>query len=391
MIALALAAAIGSSSELDIEVVRKLSYVKSDHRVQLKRIRGTTPVFFQSKMSCDVDGAPNAYHPIDDRLALDVIDSAGGHRRNGLPDGPLDTMPSPEVVVFAGGKPYIQPDGKFKGFYVSETSYEDKSLPATSNMRYLDARTFRYIVLPGGLVPEAELGDLAIVVDPASRRYTTAVFGDIGPSSESGEVSLATILGLKLPATDGKSSPGQTRDDLLYIVFPHTAAKVAAADAWPHSVDTIAKLAAKEFEAWGGIRRVELILAENGQGGSLSPQPPVTGLYDELKALKDDGLAGADVAYDLPGSVRQPRLPCATEVASVAHQAATAIQSRIGAAERGQPLIPPLPRLMRHLSELAKIFAAFPDETAAEGDGELKEQTRLVDLVERLKQLKPTR
>ena len=76
-------------NRLEIEVVRNMSYQKSDLRVPLRRLKGSTPLFFQSKLSCDVDGSPNAYHPLDDRLSLDVIDSAGGKREGGLPDGRL--------------------------------------------------------------------------------------------------------------------------------------------------------------------------------------------------------------------------------------------------------------------------------------------------------------
>jgi hypothetical protein len=82
-----------AAQPLQIETVRTLSYQRSDNRLRLRRVAGTTPLFYQSKMSCDVDGSPNAYHPQDDRLALDVIGSAGGHRVGDLSYGPLDVLP----------------------------------------------------------------------------------------------------------------------------------------------------------------------------------------------------------------------------------------------------------------------------------------------------------
>ncbi len=249
---------------LEIEVVRHLSYRNNDLSVRLCRVKGTLALFFQSKMSCDVDGSPDAYHPDDDGLALDVIGSAGGKRKDDLPNGPLVIQPSPDVVVYTSGQPYLQADGPFKGFYVSETSYNNPALAATDPVRYLDARSVPYVVLPGGLVPEAGLGDLVALYDPMSKHLTYAVFGDIGPSSECGEASLAALKRLGLPAVDGKSSPGETRHDLFYLVFPKTSWRLARSQEWPISAAIIDKLANHEFRHWGGMRRLAAVLAQEG-------------------------------------------------------------------------------------------------------------------------------
>jgi hypothetical protein len=206
-----------------IEVVRQLSYRNNDHSVRLCRVKGTLALFFQTKMSCDVDGSPNAYHPDDDGLALDDIASAGGRRKDNLPNGPLLVQPADNVVVYVNGAPYLQPDGEFKGYYLSETSLENPALAPTDPNRYLDARKIQYVVLPGVFGPEAKLGDLIAVYDPVSQKLAFAVYGDIGPGTESGEASLATLQRLGMPAVDGKSSPGETRNDLFYLVFPNSA------------------------------------------------------------------------------------------------------------------------------------------------------------------------
>ena len=245
----------------EIETVRQLSYRNNDLSVSLRRLKSSGGVFFQSMLSCDVDGSPNAYHPWDDNLALDTITSADGRRKGNLLTGPLELLPSTEVVVYVNGVPYIQPDGDYKGWsYLSKTSLRDPLQPATSPLRYLDARRIQYMVLPQGLVPEAELGDLAIVYDPISHRYATAVFGDIGPSSESGEASLATLQRLGLAATDGKSSPAESRSDLFFLVFPHSQLLLAFAEPWPHTQKTIDTIAEAEFARWGGAARIEAVL-----------------------------------------------------------------------------------------------------------------------------------
>jgi len=260
---------------LQIETVRQFSYRNNDHSVPLRRIQGTTPLFYQSKMSCDVDGSPNAYHPLDDNLSLDVIGSAGGKRAGDLPNGALTVLPGSEVVVYVNGAPYIQPDGEFKGFYLSETSLMNPDLGPTDPHKYLDARKTQYIVLPGGLVPEATVGDLMAAYDPISKHYAFAVYGDIGPSSECGEASLATLQRLGMAATDGKSSPGETRNDLFYVVFPGTAA-ILAKNRWPYPQSTIDRLAQREFRKWGGTERIEEILKESPPLPAVPVEMPTT-------------------------------------------------------------------------------------------------------------------
>jgi len=244
---------------IDIETVRQMSYRDRDESILLRRIKGKTAVFYQSKMSCDVDGAPNAYHPDNDDLALDLIASAGGKRKDDKPNGTLDVQPSRDVVAYLNDVPFIQPDGEFKGFYVSKTSFEDKTRAEIDPTRYLDPRSIQYIVLPGGKVPEATLGDLAAVYDPIAKTVAFAVFGDVGPSSECGEASIATLKRLGMEVTDGKSCPSETRHDMVYVVFPGSFQKLLAAEAWPHPQSTIDRLGKAEFEAWGGLPLLQQI------------------------------------------------------------------------------------------------------------------------------------
>jgi hypothetical protein len=362
-----------------VEIVRQLNYERKDGRVALRRIAGKTALFFQTKMSCDVDGSPNAYHPLDDNLSLDVIDSAGGKRRNGLPNGPLDVLPSPDVVVYWQGQPYVQPDGDYKGFYLSSTSYENPALPAIDPTRYLDARNIHYIVLPGGYVPEAQIGDLAAVYDPYSRHVSYAVFGDVGPGDESGEASLGTIKGLDLLCTDGKSSPGQCRDDLTFIVFPNTRQKLEAAEAWPHSQATIDRLAAAELTAWGGVEQ----LAKVTTVGSVPDTPENAPVYDLLARLMTNHLVDGDSDISLPPRyhLATGRLPCRPEIAVTLNQAVRHLEAKIADAElHHSEVTPEVPALLQSISvQIAK----FPEADYAENIDLVRERAAIQALIAR--------
>jgi hypothetical protein len=372
-----------------IETVRNLSYERNDHRVRLRRLAGTTALFFQSKLSCDVDGSPNAYHPLDDSLALDVIESAEGRRVGGGRSGPLEVLPSPDIIVYVNGAPYVCPDGPFKGFYVSATSYQNPLLPATDPGRYLDARKVQYIVLPGGLTPEAHLGDLAIVYDPISHAHAAAIFGDTGPSSESGEAAIATIQRLGLPVTDGKSSPGQMRDDLFYLVFPNTAAKVEAADGWPHAQASIDNLAEAEFNRWGGVPQIESILATDPVGGPVPDAADNSWIYDELAYFRTRKVT-APYEFGLPNRCRvgeSGRLPCAPELVVACHEAADEAEKLIARVELGKAPPDTLRGLEGHLRRLGDVFRRFPVETVDELESPIREVARTAALADRVRRL----
>ena len=371
-------ATLAMSRQLVIETVRNMAYEKGDRRIPLRRIQGTTPVFFQSKLSCDVDGSPNAYHPLDDRLSLDVIESAEGQRAGDRPDGALVVQPSPEIVVWVGGKPYIQPDGEFKGFYVSETTLQNTAMPVIDPHRYLDARHIQYIVLPRGMVPEAKIGDLAVVYDPVAKTVAAAVYGDIGPSSETGEAALATLRRLGMAATDGKSSPGQLRDDLFFLVFPNTALRLQQCEPWPHLQSTIDTLASDELVKWGGVDRIEAILKQDPRGGSISDAGADSLIYDEFTALKRQGLVrGFEFALPARCAVGpEGRLPCAPEIVVAAKAAVLAIETLIGSVELSKVPASRLTGMIAHLNLLCQIFHRFPVETNDVAEGVLREVAR---------------
>ena len=110
------------------------------HDVSVWGVGDGSAVMFQSGMTIDADGAPNAYNP--DNTGLDDLSNAG---EPGDWDG---------IVADRGGEPFIQgPDDPFPGFYVSCTALVDWSKLRTDPARYVDASKIMMAGLPGHEFP----------------------------------------------------------------------------------------------------------------------------------------------------------------------------------------------------------------------------------------------
>jgi hypothetical protein len=174
--------------------------------IPIGRLPGTSAFFYESGMTIDADGAPNAYHP--ENVGLDDLANAGTPGRwEGL-------------AKDADGEPYIQgPDDPFPGFYVSETALADRSKAANDPTRYVDASRIPFIVLPGGTARQlgARPGDFAVVFNQRNGKSAYAIFGDVGPFDRIGEgsMALAENLGIRSDARNGGARRG-----ILYLVFP---------------------------------------------------------------------------------------------------------------------------------------------------------------------------
>jgi hypothetical protein len=160
--------------------------------------------FYETGMSIDADGAPNAYNP--DDTGIDDLDNAGE---------PGNWW---ALALDDQGEPYIQgPNDPFPGFYVSTTALWDRTKDRADTARFVDASKIPYIVLPGPVVKQtgARLGDFAVVFDKQNGKTSYAIFADIGPSVGEGSVALADSLGIHSDARRGGA-----RDGILYLVFP---------------------------------------------------------------------------------------------------------------------------------------------------------------------------
>jgi hypothetical protein len=200
--------------------------------IPIGRLPGSSAFFYESGMTIDADGAPNAYHP--DNTGLDDLANAGAPGRwEGL-------------AKDADGEPIIQgPNDPFPGYYVSATALADWSKPLNDPTRYVDASRIPFVVLPGGMARQlaARPGDFAAVFNQRNGMSSYAIFGDVGPYNRIGEgsVALAENLGIRSDARNGGARRG-----ILYLVFP------GSGNGRPRPIEEINADGQKLVQGWEG-------------------------------------------------------------------------------------------------------------------------------------------
>jgi hypothetical protein len=207
-----------------------------EREVPIWHLPGDTAFFYESGMTIDADGAPNAYHP--DNSGLDDLANAGSPGNwQGLAKN-------------QDGEPFVQgPNDPFPGYYVSATALTDRTKPMNDPAHYVDSTKIPYIVLPGGMAREigARPGDFAFVVNQGNGKSSYAIFGDVGPSDRIGEgsMALAENLGIRSDARNGGARRG-----ILYLVFP------GSGNGRPRPVEEINAESEKLLQAWGGTSQL---------------------------------------------------------------------------------------------------------------------------------------
>ena len=203
-------------------------------------VSGPEGIFFMSGMMIDADGAPNTYHP--DDIGLDNLANAG---RPGNWWG---------IVTANGqtsGDPVIQgPQDPFPGYYISQTSLQDKNRTITDPARYVNSIEVPYVVLPQGLGVGVEIGDLGMVINLETGVRAAVIYADVGPCGKIGEgsIALAKALGIN---PDPKN--GGTRSGIAYIMFPGSGQKK------PLPVSFFSEKSERCFAAFGGMERVKAL------------------------------------------------------------------------------------------------------------------------------------
>jgi hypothetical protein len=209
--------------------------------VTVFRMNDDRSVVFQAGMEIDADGAFRAYHPPPDTgLGLDNLHNAG---EPGNWFG---------IVTDTGredGTPVVQrSDDPAPGFFVSATALEDPTKSRTDPLRYVDAESIPYIVLPGGMGAGAGLGDYAVVVNRTNNNVSAAICGDIGPRHKIGEASIAAAKAIGIPSSPRNG--GVSSKIVLYVVF------AGSGDHRPKTAEEIQSEATRQFADWGGLDRV---------------------------------------------------------------------------------------------------------------------------------------
>jgi hypothetical protein len=165
-------------------------------------------VFWTGKASICGDGAVRCYHPVSSK-GLDALSNAG---RPGQWWG----------IATANGKPSGRPcvqtlSDPAPGFFVSTTALQDWSKRLCDPHRYVDAATIPYFVMPGGHTFGAKLGDLGLLVNASTGKHVVAIYADVGPHDDLGEISIAAAAALGIPSSPRTGGVG---GGIVYAVFP---------------------------------------------------------------------------------------------------------------------------------------------------------------------------
>ena len=143
-------------------------------------------MFATTHAQVDADGAPNAYHP--DDVGLNCKTGTGFKgldcpANGGYPNGdwwPSAIVPDPKNKK----KGYVQPDGEFKGFFVSQTSLRDGARSDLDPAKYVNAAAVPYLVFPGAFHQKAgtgTLGDLGYAVNLDNGKTSAFIVAEVGP------------------------------------------------------------------------------------------------------------------------------------------------------------------------------------------------------------------
>jgi hypothetical protein len=206
------------------------------HDVKVWQQPESSAFFFESSLTIDADGAPNAYRP--DNHGLDDLANAGG-------PGSWSGLAADKT-----GESFIQgPGDPFPGYFVSATDLSDRTKAANDPSRYVDASRIPYIVLPEGIETRtgAHPGDFAVVFNLQNGKSSAAIYADTGPADRIGEGSVA--LAERLSLWPDARSGGTTRG-IVYLVFP------GSGNGNPRPMEEISIEAERLFQRWGGYEQM---------------------------------------------------------------------------------------------------------------------------------------
>ncbi|HEY2801627.1 MAG TPA: peptidoglycan-binding protein [Chthoniobacterales bacterium] len=179
--------------------------------VSIFQTRDGRAIYFKTGMTIDADGAYRAY-----KIRNQGLDFDDNGKNPATPNGRWIG-----VVVDSAGRPIPQQaNDPCPGYLISTSSLQDHTRANTDPMRYVDSEAIPYIVLPGGHLGRASLGDYALVVNTANGKIVHAIAADAGPKHHVGEASIAVACAVLGEAGANPRSGGTERAIIRYIVFP---------------------------------------------------------------------------------------------------------------------------------------------------------------------------
>jgi hypothetical protein len=195
---------------------------------QVKDALAFSPFFFESGLSVDADGAPNAYAPAGVKGTLDWLADAGHPAKKAGPSTPAvkaDWWGLDTVSGRSDGTPIVQsgvaPQQPYAGFYISHVALVDGRYHEGDVRRNVDATQIPYIALPPRHLHGTGLriGDLALLVNGSNGRFTFAIYADTKYKPNFGEVSICAAGALGAPTS---ARHGSLPRGIITLVFPRS-------------------------------------------------------------------------------------------------------------------------------------------------------------------------
>ena len=177
-------------------------------------------------------------------------------RERGLPEFELVAI-RPGARSGELNRAFVQPAGsEFAGFFVSQTTLEDRSKPVTDPKRYVDSRTVPYVVFPGQFHQKTgtgTIGDLGWALNLDNGKRSPFVVAEIGPAeAELGEMSIGLAAALGGTNPNPRTGAGAPTGRIAFVIFP----KSGRTRRWPLDSDELSMLVDELLSASDGAENV---------------------------------------------------------------------------------------------------------------------------------------
>ena len=213
--------------------------------VELRRERSSAAyIYTTDHMTLDADGSLFAYHPAN--LGRDDLGFAS------WPSGDEDWRWILVADPAEPARPWVQPDGPAKGYFLSMTTLRDLEGAAIDPASYVDSETVPYLVFPANFLKiegVGGFGDLAMARNLASGEESWAVVADQGPAPHPlGEISLRLCEALGGVEPNPRNGDGIPPGPVQYMIFSGSRLDPP----WPQANVALEAAARARFEVVGG-------------------------------------------------------------------------------------------------------------------------------------------